>query len=56
MKSFTEFNEDQAEPVIDPESNATKRHKVKEQLSQIGDDWQEFDDDFERFEKFKSRK
>lgn len=55
MKSFTEFSDEQT-VTHEPESNATKRHKVKEQLSQIGDDWQEFDDDFERFEKFKNRK
>ncbi len=32
MKSFTEFNEEQT-VTPEPESNATKRHKVKEQLS-----------------------
>lgn len=57
MKTFAEFNVDEQEEVIPVESNATKRHKVKEQLSRIDpQNWEEFDDDFERFEKFKARK
>lgn len=56
MKTFTEFSGDEIE-VDQTEKSSANRHKVKEQLNRIDpNNWDEYDDKFERFEKFKSRK
>jgi len=60
MHTFIEFSNEDADQPDTTERVVIKRHKVKEQLNRIDTrNWEDFedeDDDFGRFEKFKSRK
>lgn len=61
MKKFAQFTDDADTSVKKPKC-AKQRHKIKEQLGKFDknsrDNWEnvDYDSDFQRFEKFTSRK